>query len=42
LFILPKTFLRTEVIELSKDFIIPLVFRIVNTETKYEALKGVI
>ena len=41
LFILPKTLLRTEVIELSKDFIIPLVFISVNTVTKYQSLNSV-
>ena len=41
LFILPETFRRTEVIELSNVFIIPRVFRIVNAKTKYEPLIGV-
>ena len=35
LFILPKMFRRTPMTELSKLVIIPLVFIIVNTETKY-------
>ena len=41
LFTLPKTFLRTLIIEPSKLFIIPLVFIRVNTETKDRTFNSV-